>query len=246
MSRFTEKVVAITGAGSGIGAEAARRFAAEGAAVVVSDINADAAAHVAAEIAQSGGRARAMRSDVSVEAEVAALVDGAVAEFGRLDVMVNNAGIGGLETSVDAIDSAAWRTLMGINLDGVFYGVKHAARVMKAMSVPGSIVNVSSILGLVAFEHAVAYTAAKHGVVGLTKAAALELAPLGIRVNAVNPGFIKTPLIAGLEEAVVPLHPAARLGTPEEVAAVICFLAADEASFVTGASYLVDGGYVAK
>jgi NAD(P)-dependent dehydrogenase (short-subunit alcohol dehydrogenase family) len=110
----------------------------------------------------------------------------------------------------------------------------------------GSIINVSSILGLVAFQNAVAYTASKHGVVGLTKAAALELAPLGIRVNTVNPAFIKTPMIAGMEDAVVALHPAARIGTPEEVAALICFLGADEASFVTGASYLVDGGYVAK
>jgi NAD(P)-dependent dehydrogenase (short-subunit alcohol dehydrogenase family) len=246
VARFSEKVVVVTGAGSGIGAAAALRFAAEGASVVVSDINAAGATKVAAEVAKVGGRALAMRTDVAVEAEVRELVDRAVSEFGRLDVMVNNAGIGGLETSVDTIEAAQWRTLMSINLDGVFYGVKHAARVMKAAGIPGSIVNVSSILGLVAFEHAVAYTAAKHGVVGLTKAAALELAPLGIRVNTVNPGFIKTPMIAGLEEAVVPLHPAARLGTSEEVAALICFLGADEASFVTGASYLVDGGYVAK
>jgi len=246
MARFTGKVAAVTGAGSGIGAAAALRFATEGAAVLVSDISMANATQVAEEIAKAGGRALALRTDVASESDVAALVDRAVAEFGRLDVMVNNAGIGGLETSVDTIEDAAWRKLMSINLDGVFYGVKHAARVMKAAKVQGSIVNVSSILGLVAFEHAVAYTAAKHGVVGLTKAAALELAPLGIRVNTVNPAFIKTPLIAGLEEAVLPLHPAARLGTPEEVAALICFLGADEASFVTGASYLVDGGYVAK
>lgn len=246
MARFAGKVVVVTGAGSGIGAAAALRFATEGATVVVSDVNAAGATKVATEVAKTGGRALAMRTDVSVEADVAELVDRAVAEYGRLDVMVNNAGIGGLETSVDTIEASAWRKLMSINLDGVFYGVKHAARVMKAAKSAGSIVNVSSILGLVGFEHAVAYTAAKHGVVGLTKAAALELAPLGIRVNTVNPAFIKTPLIAGLEDAVLPLHPAARLGTPEEVAALICFLGADEASFVTGASYLVDGGYVAK
>lgn len=246
MARFAGKVVVVTGAGSGIGAAAVLRFASEGAAVVVSDINAAGATKVAAEVAKVGGRALAMRTDVAVEADVQELVDRAVSEFGRLDVMVNNAGIGGLETSVDTIEAAQWRTLMSINLDGVFYGVKHAARVMKAGGIRGSIVNVSSILGLVGFEHAVAYTAAKHGVVGLTKAAAIELAPLGIRVNTVNPGFIKTPMISGLEEAVVPMHPAARLGTSEEVAATICFLGADEASFVTGASYLVDGGYVAK
>jgi NAD(P)-dependent dehydrogenase (short-subunit alcohol dehydrogenase family) len=245
MQRFKGKTVIVTGGGSGIGAAAALRFGAEGASVVVSDINLEQAVAVANQIKRSG-QAVAIQADVSKEAEVAALVDSAVKTYGRLDVMVNNAGIGGLETAVDAITDAEWRKLMGVNLDGVFYGVKHAVRVMKAGKIAGSIINVSSILGLVAFEHAVAYTAAKHGVVGMTKAASLELAPLGIRVNAVNPAFIKTPLIAGLEEAVVPLHPAGRIGTPEEVAAVICFLGADEASFVTGASYLVDGGYVAK
>lgn len=246
MRRFAGKVVAVTGAGSGIGAAAALRFASEGAVVLVADISASHAAAVAAQITKAGGRAVGLRSDVSLEADVAILVDRAVSEFGKLDVMVNNAGIGGLETSVDVITEQEWRKLMAVNLDGVFFGLKHAARVMKARQVKGSIVNVSSILGVVGFEHAVAYTASKHAVVGMTKAAALELAPLGIRVNTVNPAFIKTPMIAGLEDAVLPLHPAARLGTPEEVAAVICFLAADEASFVTGASYLVDGGYVAK
>lgn len=246
MARYSGKVVVVTGGGSGIGAAAALRFASEGAAVVVSDIDAAHATKIATEAARTGGRALAMRTDVSREADVAELVDRAVSEYGRLDVMVNNAGIGGLETSVDAIEDVQWRKMMSVNFDGVFYGVKHAARVMKAAKAPGSIVNVSSILGLVGFQHAVAYTAAKHGVVGLTKAAAIELAPLGIRVNTVNPGFIKTPMISGLEEAVLPMHPAARLGTPDEVAATICFLGSDEASFVTGASYLVDGGYVAK
>lgn len=246
MLRFHGKVAVVTGAGSGIGAATALRLAAEGAAVVVSDINMASATQVAAEIQRAGGRATAVRTDVSLEREVSDLVDFTVSTYGSLDVMVNNAGIGETAGDIDTIDSTSWQRTLNVNLSGVFFGVKHAVRAMKAQHVKGSIINVSSILGLVGFANAVAYTAAKHGVMGLTKAVALELGPIGIRVNAVNPAFIKTPMIAGMEEAVVPLHPMARIGTSEEVAAMICFLGADEASFVTGASYLVDGGYVAK
>ena len=246
MPRFDGKVVLVTGAGSGIGAASAERFAAAGAVVLVSDIDEPSALQVAQRIVGSGGRAVAMRTDVSDESDVSAAVDRAVAEFGGLDVMVNNAGIGGTQDGIDAVDASVWHKVIAINLTGVFYGVKHAVRAMKAGQRKGSIVNVSSILGLVGFSNAAAYTASKHGVVGLTKATALELAPLGIRVNAVNPAFILTPLISGLEEAVIPLHPVQRLGTSEEVAALICFLGADESSFLTGASYLVDGGYTAQ
>lgn len=246
MARFNGKTVIVTGGGSGIGAAAALRFAAEGAAVVVSDIAQANAESVAAQIVKQGGRAIAVMTDVADEAQVAALVDRAVAEYGGLDVMVNNAGIGGVQGDIDTVDASVWHQIIAVNLTGVFYGVKHAVRAMKAGQRKGSVVNVSSILGLVGFANAAAYTASKHGVMGLTKAAAIELGPTGIRVNAVNPAFILTPMIAGMEDAVVPLHPVARLGTPEEVAALICFLGADESSFLTGASYLVDGGYVAK
>lgn len=246
MARFTNKVAIVTGGGSGIGAAAARQFAAEGAAVVVSDIDLANAERVAKEITSAKGRAVAVQTDVSDEAQVAAAVDLAVKEFGGLDVMVNNAGVGGVQGDIDTVDADVWHKIIAVNLTGVFYGVKHATRAMKAGKRKGSIVNVSSILGLVGFANAAAYTASKHGVMGLTKAAAIELGPTGIRVNAVNPAFILTPMIAGMEEAVVPLHPVARLGTPEEVSALICFLGADESSFLTGASYLVDGGYVAK
>jgi len=239
-------VVIVTGGGSGIGAAAALQFAAEGAAVVVSDIDLANAEKVAKEIVSKKGRAVAVKTDVSDEAQVAAAVDLAVKEFGGLDVMVNNAGVGGVQGDIDTVDADVWHKIIAVNLTGVFYGVKHATRAMKAGKRKGSIVNVSSILGLVGFANAAAYTASKHGVMGLTKAAAIELGPTGIRVNAVNPAFILTPMIAGMEEAVVPLHPVARLGTPEEVSALICFLGADESSFLTGASYLVDGGYVAK
>lgn len=246
MARFDGKTVIVTGGASGIGAAAALRFGAEGAAVVVSDIVLANAESVAKSIVREGGRAMAVKTDVADEGQVAKLVDAAVSAYGGLDVMVNNAGVGGVQGDIDTVDHATWQRIIDVNLTGVFFGLKHAVRAMKAGQRKGSIVNVSSILGLVGFANAAAYTASKHGVVGLTKAAAIELGPTGIRVNAVNPAFIKTPMIAGMEDAVVPLHPVARLGTPEEVAALICFLGADESSFVTGASYLVDGGYVAK
>jgi NAD(P)-dependent dehydrogenase (short-subunit alcohol dehydrogenase family) len=246
MSRFTGKVAIVTGAGSGIGAAAALQMAAEGAAVVVSDIVAANAESVAKQIVALKGRAIAVTTDVTDEKQVAALIDRAVSEYGGLDVMVNNAGIGGIQGDIDTAELAQWNQILGVNLTGVFLGLKHAVRAMKAGKRKGSIVNIASILGLVGFSNAAAYTASKHGVMGLTKAAALELGKVGIRVNAVAPAFIKTPMIAGMEEAVLPLHPIGRLGTPEEVAALICFLAADESSFLTGASYLVDGGYVAQ
>lgn len=246
MARFDGKTVIVTGAGSGIGAATALRFGAEGAAVVVSDIDQANAESIAKEIVRKGGRAMAVRTDVSDEAQVAKLVDAAVAEYGGLDVMVNNAGVGGTQGDIDTVEASTWNHVIGVNLTGVFFGLKHAVRAMKAGGRKGSIVNVSSILGLVGFANAAAYTASKHGVVGLTKSAAIELGPTGIRVNAVNPAFIKTPMIAGFEEIAAPWHPVGRLGTPEEVAALICFLGADESSFLTGASYLVDGGYVAK
>jgi NAD(P)-dependent dehydrogenase (short-subunit alcohol dehydrogenase family) len=176
---------------------------------------------------------------------VAALVDRTVAELGALDIMVSNAGIGERPVPIDERPTEEWSRVIATNLNSVFFGIKHAARAMKKAGRGGVILNMSSILGSVGFNGAPAYTAAKHGVNGLTKAAALELAPAKIRVVAVGPAFIKTPLIAGLEDAVLPLHPIGRLGEPDEVASLCAFLASDEAAFITGASYLIDGGYTA-
>ena len=246
MRRYEGKVAIVTGGASGIGAATAVRLAEEGAAVVVADLQLDPAREVAAGILKAGGRAIAVAADVTDESAVGALVDRTVGEFGRLDLMVNNAGIGEASVPIEQKDAAAWHKVIATNLDSAFYGVKHAARVMKAAGRPGVIVNMASILGVVGFRGAPAYTAAKHGMIGLTRAAALELAPASIRVVAVDPAFIRTPLISGMEEAVLPLHPIGRLGTAEEVAGLVAYLGSDEAGFVTGASYLIDGGYTAQ
>jgi NAD(P)-dependent dehydrogenase (short-subunit alcohol dehydrogenase family) len=246
MSRFESKGVIVTGGGSGIGADTARRFAKEGASVTVADLNEENARRVAGEIEAAGGRALPFKLDVSKEDEVAAMVDATVQAFGRLDILVSNAGVGEEPTPIEERTGQAWQRVIDVNLSSCFYGIKHAARAMKAGGHGGVVVNVSSILGLVGFSGAPAYTAAKHGVVGLTKAAALELAPAGIRVVSVNPAFIRTPLIEGMEDAVLPLHPIGRLGEGDEVAGLILYLSSDEAGFLTGATYLTDGGYTAQ
>ncbi|HEX6319890.1 MAG TPA: SDR family NAD(P)-dependent oxidoreductase [Burkholderiales bacterium] len=223
----------VTGAGSGIGAAIAERLAADGARVIVSDVK------------EKDGQANFFRADVSNEGQVSALVDFAVRELGGLDAMVNNAGIGEDQVPIDQKSAADWNRIIAINLSGAFYGVKHAARVMKQAGRGGVIVNMASVLGLVGFGAAPAYTAAKHGLLGLTKAAALDLASAKIRVVGVSPAFIRTPMIAGLEQAVLPLHPIGRLGESAEVASMVAYLVSDEAGFLTGATYLVDGGYTA-
>ena len=237
------KVAIVTGAGSGIGTAIARRFAADGAWVCLSDLEQDAIAKIAAEL---GAKAMAITADVTSEEAVRKLVDDTVAKFGRLDVMVNNAGIGEKPIPIDEKTAADWQRVIDTNLTSVFYGIKHSARAMKKTGRGGVIVNMSSIMGDVAFSGAPAYTSAKHGVNGLTKDAALELASAKIRVVAVQPGFIKTPMIKGMEKRVLPLHPIGRLGEPEEVASLVAYLASDEAGFITGAGYLIDGGYTAQ
>ncbi len=244
MADYRGKVAIVTGAASGIGAAIARRLLAEGAAVAVSDLRQDTTETFASKLQ---GRTLAVAADVSNEDAVRNLVDRTVAELGRLDLLVNNAGIGEDAVAIDEKPASAWHQVIETNLSSVFYGIKHAARVMKPARRGGAIVNISSILGSVGFAQAPAYTAAKHGIEGLTKSAALELAPFGIRVVAVQPAFIRTPLVsAEMEVAVRPLHPIGRLGEPDEVAALVSFLGSDEAKFITGAGYLIDGAYTAQ
>ena len=245
-----DRVALVTGAGSGIGRAIALGLAAEGARVVVSDLDEAGGAETVAAIEKSGGTAIFVRADVSKPEEGAALVESAVKELGALHVAVNNAGIGGPTAPAGDYPIDGWDRVIAINLSGVFYGMRHQIPALLD-SGGGSIVNVASILGQVGFPSSSAYVAAKHGVVGLTRSAALEYAARGVRVNAVGPAFINTPLIeknmtpearAGL----VAKHPIGRLGESEEVAELVVWLSSEKASFVTGSYYAIDGGYLAQ
>lgn len=247
---FDGKTILVTGGGSGIGEAVALQLGAEGANVAVADINKEAAEQVVAKIKQAGGSAAATACDVGDAGAVKAMVDWTVATFGALHGAFNNAGVGGPAGLAQDIDIDAYHKLMDVNLHSVFYGMKYEApEIIKAGG--GSIVNTSSILGLVGEGMFLPYVAAKHGVVGMTKAAALSYSSQGVRVNSVHPGYIKTPLLEkNLDQAamdgLVTLHPIGRLGESAEVAEVVCFLLSDKSSFVTGSQYVVDGAYTAR
>jgi NAD(P)-dependent dehydrogenase (short-subunit alcohol dehydrogenase family) len=249
MKLLENKVAIITGAGSGIGKATALLFAKEAAKVVISDINEKDGNTAVDEIKKAGGEAFFVKADSSKPEDNEALVKQAIEKYGSIDIAVNNAGIGGPLGVTGEYPIDGWQKVIDINLSGVFYGLRYQIPAMKEKG--GSIVNVASILGNAATKFSPAYVAAKHGVVGLTKAAALEYADKKIRINAVGPGYIKTPLVTkSLDEAalkaLVGLHPIGRLGESEEIAELILWLASSKSSFVTGAYYPADGGYLAQ
>lgn len=247
-----DKVIIVTGAASGIGRASAIRFAEMGAQIVAVD-RAVAVETTAATIVQAGGRAYAMQADISNETEVKAFVAFAVTLTGKLDGAFNNAGVDQRPWPLHELSLDEWRRVNAINLDGTFLCVKHEVAAMLQTG-GGAIVNTSSVLGQVAIALNGAYTAAKHGVVGLTRAAAMEYSRQGIRVNAILPGAIETdmfragmsdPVMAGQLEAIKAAHPIGRMAQPGEVAEIAAWLLSDAASYVTGAAMPVDGGYTA-
>lgn len=246
-----DKVALITGGSSGIGRAVALAWAREGAKVVVSDVDRGGGEETVGQVRTAGGEAIFIAADVGKPEECEALVRGAVEKFGRLDIACNNAGIGGPQAPTADYPLDGWEQVIGINLSGVFYGMKYQLPAMLKNG-GGAIINMASILGAVGFAGAPAYAAAKHGVVGLTQTAALEYSAQGVRINAVGPGFIHTPMISALEDnkavndMLVAAHPIGRLGRAEEVAELVLWLSSEKASFVTGAYYPVDGGYIAR
>lgn len=252
MADFDGKVALVTGGGAGIGKATAIAFAREGAKVVIGNRNSEAGEAVVKEIQDNGGEASFLRTDVSQEADVKALVDHAVSKFGRLDVAFNNAGIGGKAGPTADQTSENFDEVMSINVKGVWLSMKYQIQQMLETG-GGAIVNNSSVGGLLGFAGVGIYSASKHAVMGLTKSAALEYSAHGVRVNAVNPAVIRTAMSEGLARGrkLKPddfgaLHPIGRIGEPHEVAEAVLWLCSDKASFVTGTATCVDGGFTVQ
>lgn len=247
-----QQVALVTGASSGIGRECALLFAREGARVVVSDINEQGGQETVKLIKAAGGEAVFKAANVAEASSVAALVDFTMQTYGGLHLLVNNAGIGGDQAPTADYTLEGWDRIIAINQSGVFYGMKYAIPAM-LKSGGGAIVNLASILGAVGFANSLGYVAAKHALLGMTQVTALEYSAQGVRVNAVGPGFIETPMLSGLDtlgpevkQMLVQAHPIGRMGRPEEVAELVVWLCSPRASFCTGAYYPVDGGYLAQ
>lgn len=251
---FQGKVALVTGASSGIGEATAIAFSKNGAAVTLADWDAEKGQALAKKINDLGGKSFFVKTDVSSESDVQKMVAQTMEKFGRLDFAFNNAGISGGLGNAAEVTAETWNKVIAVNLTGTFLCMKYEILAMQKSkdTKGGAIVNNSSILGNVAFPGAVAYTASKHGVLGLTKTAAAEYATQNIRINAVCPGFILTPMLTGagiapdndFGKAIMAKHPMNRMGTPDEIAAATLWLCSDESSFVTGHPLLVDGGYV--
>jgi NAD(P)-dependent dehydrogenase (short-subunit alcohol dehydrogenase family) len=248
---FDGKVALVTGAASGIGESTALLYAKHGAKVVVSDVDDQGGQETVDRIKEAGSEAIYVHADVSKPEDCRNMIEKTIAEFGRLDFACNNAGIGGEQNPVGQLSIEGWDRTVAIDLSGVFYCMRYEIEAMDKNG-GGAIVNMASILGQVGFAGAAAYVAAKHGVVGLTRTAALEYSKQGIRVNAVAPAFIQTPMIeaatadTNVEQALIEAHPIGRLGKPEEIAELVIWLSSDKASFITGSYVEADGGYLAR
>jgi NAD(P)-dependent dehydrogenase (short-subunit alcohol dehydrogenase family) len=246
MGQFDDKVALVTGAASGIGRATALAFAREGARVVVADVNVDGGAQTVQQIADGGGAAIFVNANVAQAAQVAAMVQAAIDTYGRLDYAFNNAGVGGPPNPTADWSEEDWNRVISVNLTGVWLCMKH--EIPHILKQGGAIVNTASVAGLLGFPMYSAYSAGKHGVLGLTKTAALEYGRMGVRINAICPGWIKTPIISPvlddlqLTASITAMQPMGRMGEPEEIAAAVVWLCSDAASFAGGMGMVLDGG----